>query len=170
MMAVTGYTSGAHGDEGTPEKSKIVEGKFAPKLSVKARYKLADGKPFEKESLNIDHFWTPPVSGDTKPNYNIVGDNRIKKVFKIPIGKLNEKKAKKRLNELREANKFPPDLNKDYYLPTNNNTKMPEQPDLQKIHDALYPNTGLSSRSAAHYMHVIPNSHFWTDLVQIRYS
>jgi len=39
---------------------------------------------------------------------------------------------------------------------------MPEQPDLQKIHDALYPKS-----SAAHYMHVIPNSHFWTDLKQI---
>ena len=42
---------------------------------------------------------------------------------------------------------------------------MPEQPNLKKIHDALYP-----KGSAAHYMRVIPNSHFWTDLKQITYS
>jgi hypothetical protein len=42
---------------------------------------------------------------------------------------------------------------------------MPEQPDLQKIHDALY-----SKNSASYYMHVIPNSHFWTDLDQIVHS
>ena len=130
-MMITGCTGG---EEFTPEKSKIVEGKFAPKLSVKARYKLADGKPFEKD-LNVDHFWTSPSSGDTK---------QIQPDLDCGIY---------------------PDEN-ELFLPTNNNTKMPEQPDLQKIHDAIYP----AGSSRSHYMHVIPNSHFWTDLTQIRYS
>ena len=39
---------------------------------------------------------------------------------------------------------------------------MPEKPNLQKIHEAIYPK-GSSSR----YSRVVPNSHFWTDLNQI---
>ena len=54
-----------------------------------------------------------------------------------------------------------PDKDKDYFLPINN-TKMPEKPDYQKIHNAIYP-AGSKSR----YSRIIPNSHFWTDLNQI---
>jgi hypothetical protein len=39
---------------------------------------------------------------------------------------------------------------------------MPEKPDYQKIHNAIYP-AGSKSR----YSRIIPNSHFWTDLNQI---
>jgi hypothetical protein len=52
---------------------------------------------------------------------------------------------------------------KDHLLPTNNNTKMPEKPDLQKIHNAIYPTGSYKGR----YSRIIPNSHFWTDLNQI---
>jgi hypothetical protein len=37
----------------------------------------------------------------------------------------------------------------------------PETPDQTKLFNALYPS------SKANYMHVVPNSHFWTDLNQI---
>ena len=39
---------------------------------------------------------------------------------------------------------------------------MPEKPDYQKIHNAIYP-AGSKSR----YSRIIPNSHFWTNLNQI---
>ena len=164
---------------------KFTEGEFAPKLSVKARYKLADGKPFEKEQLRSDQdICFPPVSGDT-PNWNIVGDNRIRKVFKIDVGNIPDDEVEDYVRKISEkfkkATDIQPDLDcgiypdeNELFLPTNiekdMEKKMPAQPDLQKIHDALYPKTGLSSRSAAHYMHTIPNSHFWTDLKQITYS
>ena len=185
---VTGYTgAGSDSPEHEPTK-KFTEGKFAPKLSIKSRYKLADGKPFEKKPYmmadikpleNFDQdIWYPPVSGDT-PNYNIVGDNRIKKVFKIQVGNIPDDQIddyiKKVAEKFKKATQIQPDLDcgiypneNELFLPTNieknMEKKMPEQPDLQKIHDALYPKRS----SAAHYMHVIPNSHFWTDLTQIR--
>ena len=178
---VTGTTGGS--DSPSHESTKrITEGKFAPKLSIKSRYTLADGKPFEKKPyikadikpLNVDQdICFPPSTGDT-PNWNIVGDNRIKKVFKIEIGNMPDDQIedyiKKVAEKFKKAVRPTPDLDcgiykedEDYFIPTR--SKMPEQPDLQKIHDALYPKS-----SAAHYMHVIPNSHFWTDLKQIVYS
>ena len=51
---VTGYTSGAHGDEGTPPKKSIKERYNKP--SEKKPYIMADIKPFEKEQYS--HFWT----------------------------------------------------------------------------------------------------------------
>jgi hypothetical protein len=179
-MAVTGSTKG---DEtfflpATDEKSKIIESKLASKFSVKkSRYKLANGKPFEKDQLRVDQdIWFPPVSGDT-PNWNIVGDNRIRKVFKIDVGNIRDDEVEEYICKVSEKFKktIQPGLDRDIYpdenelfLPTNiekdMEKKMPEQPNLQKIHDALYPKRS----SAAHYMHVIPNSHFWTDLTQIR--
>ena len=135
----------------------------------------------EREKLN--------EGGDTKLNYNIVGDNRIKKVFKIPVGNIPDDEiedyVRKIAEKFKKTTEIQPDLDcgiypnvyneNEIFLPTNiekdMKNKMPEQPDLQKIHDALYPKTGgLSLRSTAHYMHVIPNSHFWTDLKQITYS
>ena len=171
-MMVTGYTGG---DDPTPKKNKIVEGKFAPKLSVKARYKLANGKPLREEELRVDQdIWYPPT-GET-PNYNIVGDNRIKKVFKIDVGNIPDEEiedyVKKVAEKFKKATQIQPDSDcsvyndNELFLPTNIEKKMPEQPDLQKIHDALYP----KSSAAHYYMHVIPNSHFWTDLMQISYS
>lgn len=170
---MTGFTGGV---DPTPKKNKIIEGKFAPKLSIKSRYKLADEKPFEKDSLHVDHFWTPPT-GDTKLNYNIVGDNRIKKVFKIDVGNIPDEEIEDYVRKVAEKFKkttlIQPDLDcgiypneNEIFLPTNIEKEMkknmPEQPNLQKIHDALYP-----KGSSARYMHVIPNSHFWTDLDQI---
>lgn len=96
-----------------------------------------------------------------KPNWNIVGDNRIRKVFKIPVGNIPadevEDYIRKVSEKFKKATQIQPELiNCDifpkndedicYFLPTNNN----------KMH--------------ANYIHVIPNSHFWTDLAQIRYS
>jgi len=131
----------------------------------------------EREKLNegVDDVKIPDFSGDTKLNYNIVGDNRIKKIFKIPVGNIPDDEiedyVKKVAEKFKKATQIQPDLDcgiypdeNELFLPTNIEKKMPEQPDLQKIHDALYPKRS----SATHYMHVIPNSHFWTDLTQIR--
>jgi hypothetical protein len=181
-MAVTGSTGG---EESTPKKNIVIEGKIAPKLSVKARYKLADGKPFIPVDMRVDQdICFPPLSGDT-PNWNIVGDNRIRKVFKIDVGNIPDDEVEDYIRKISEkfkkATQIQPDLDcgiypdeNELFLPTNiekdMEKKMPEQPNLQKIHDALYPKSELSSRSTAHYMHTIPNSHFWTDLKQITYS
>jgi hypothetical protein len=67
------------------------------------------------------------ANGNYKPNYNIVGDNRIRKVFKIPVGKMTPKETEKTINKLKKLYKM----------------------------------------ANANYMHVVPNSHFWTDLKQI---
>jgi hypothetical protein len=176
-MTVTGSTGG---EESTPKKSIVIEGKIAPKLSVKARYKLADGKPFIPVDMRVDQdICFPPLSGDT-PNWNIVGDNRIRKVFKIDVGNIPDDEVEDYIRKISEkfkkATQIQPDLDcgiypdeNELFLPTNvekdMEKKMPEQPNLEKIHDALYP-----KGNAAHYMHVIPNSHFWTDLKQITYS
>jgi len=103
------------------------------------------------------------TGGDTEPNYNIVGDNRIKKVFKIPVGNIPDDEIEDYIRKVSEkfkkATQIQPDLdcgiykNEDtdkdicYFLPTNNENKM-----------------------HSNYSHVIPNSHFWTDLTQIKYS
>jgi hypothetical protein len=123
---------------------------------------------------------TGSTGGEKKPNYNIVGDNRIKKVFKIPVGNIPEDEIedyiKKVAEKFKKATQIQPDLDcgiypneNELFLPINVEknikNKMPEQPDLQKIHNALYPK-GSSTR----YMRTVPNSHFWTDLEQIKYS
>jgi hypothetical protein len=46
----------------------------------------------------------------------------------------------------------------------NEGVNKPEAPDLTKIFNAVYPS------SKANYMRVIPDSHFWTNLAQIKYS
>ncbi|MFA5207325.1 MAG: hypothetical protein WC428_01595 [Candidatus Paceibacterota bacterium] len=171
-MAVTGYTGGK---ELIPKKS--IRSHYS-KPSEKKPYIMADIKPFEKEQLRVDQdIWLPPSTGDT-PNWNIVGDNRIKKVFKIEVGNIPDEEIEDYIKKVAEKFKAVvrpmPDLDcgiypnvyheNELFLLTNIEKKMPEQPDLQKIHDALYP------KNSAHYMHVIPNSHFWTDLSQITYS
>jgi hypothetical protein len=127
---------------------------FVPK---EERAKLNEGDDSSKNE-NVNYFWTPPLSGDT-PNYNIVGDNRIRKVFKIEIPdnlsictKDFEDYIYKVAEKFKRVNLPQPDLDcgiykdEEYFLPTNSNN----------MH--------------ATYMQVIPNSHFWTDLKQITYS
>lgn len=107
-------------------------------------------------------------------NWNNYKNN--KKVFKIEVGNIPDEEVedyiKKVAEKFKKATQIQPDLDcgiypddNEIFLPTNIEKKMPEKPDLQKIQDAIY-----SKRSTAHYMHVIPNSHFWTDLKQIAYS
>lgn len=50
-----------------------------------------------------------------------------------------------------------------------NKIKKPETPDYDKIRSILYP-SGNTNIQRANYMAVVPNSHFWTDLAQIKYS
>lgn len=118
---VTGYTgTGSDSPEHEPSK-RITEGKFAPKLSVKSRYKLADGKPFEKDSLNVDQdIWLPPFSGDTNPFMLCLDkDSNYKKTFQIQVGNIPDEEIEDHIRKVSE--KF-----KKVYI----NTNAGIQPDL----------------------------------------
>jgi hypothetical protein len=119
---------------------------------------------------------TGTTGGDIEPNYNIVGDNNYRKVFKIPVGNIPDDEIedyiRKIEKKLKKANRkldykiFLPDEDICYFLPINKKNQMknkPETPDYNKIHDAIYP-------SKSSYMRIVPNSHFWTDLNQIAHS
>lgn len=90
--------------------------------------------------------------GDEKPNYNIVGDNRIKKVFKIPLDSIPEEEqddyVRKVAEKFKKATQPCPDLDCGIY----NNI----------------PNYFCGSAStitfSTNYYHVEPNSQFWTTL------
>jgi len=97
---------------------------------------------------------------DTKINYNIVGDNGIKKVFKIPIGNIPDEEIKDYIRKIAEkfkkANQQIADLDCGIY---------PNVYHEDELNLLTNPN-----KMQTNYMHVIPNSHFWTDLNQILYS
>lgn len=97
----------------------------------------------------MDENRIPNFSGDTNPFMSCLDShgNYKKVIYKIPVGDLSEKDAIKHLRELREIYKLTPESNKNYFIPIKNENQM-----------------------KANYMHVVPNSHFWTDLNQIVYS
>ena len=123
---ITGTTSGSDSPETEPTP-RISEGKFEPKKSIRYRYSkpsekkpyiMADIKPFEKD-LRVDQdIWYPPVSGDTT-NWNIVGDNCIKKVFKIEVGNIPDEEVedyvRKVAEKFKKATQIQPDLDCGIY-------------------------------------------------------
>ena len=110
---VTGTTGGDDGNK------PIVEGSIAPKLMVKARYKLADGKPFDDPRIHTH-----------SPN------DMPKMTFKINVGDIPEdeiedyiRKVAKKLKTVPPDFKLPSDFklsdyNEDIYYPPNTNKAM----------------------------------------------
>jgi hypothetical protein len=57
---------------------------------------------------------------NTKPNYNIVGDNPIKKIFKIPVENIPDEEIEDHIRKVNKRIKKPdstPDLDCGIYLP-----------------------------------------------------
>jgi len=135
MKMVTGCTGGDDGNR------PIVEGNIAPKLFVKSRYKLADGKPFDDPRI---HKHSP--------------NDLPKMTFKINVGDVPEGEIEDYIRKVAEKFKKSaetmPDLDCGIY-------NLPDS-------DIYYP--PKENTNKAMYMQTIPNSHFWTDLSQIVYS
>jgi hypothetical protein len=90
-------------------------------------------------------------TGGEKVNYNIVGDNRCKKIFTIPVGDIPEEEidnyVRKVAEKFKKAAGPQPDLDCGIY-PENN----------------YFVGSAITTTYNTNYMRVEPNSHYWTNL------
>lgn len=104
----------------------------------------------------------PNFSGDTNPFMPSLDShgNYKKVIYKIPVSDLSEEDSIKRLRELKEKFKFSPLNNKNL-----SEEELKER--LRESKDYFIPVRNMKEKTNVNYMHVVPNSHFWTDLNQI---
>ena len=140
MIMVTGYTGGAGGDE------------FTPKKSLKSRYKMTDGKPFDDPTIHTHSLNDSP-----------------KRVFKIEVGNVPEEEIEEYIRNI--ANKFkmpPPDYAEKILSLKGGNKTDGDYPLSIKGENKMDTETNYFAASARtttnNFMHIEPNSHFWNDL------
>jgi hypothetical protein len=99
------------------------------------------------------------TGNEEEPNWNIVGDNSCRKVFKIDVGNIPEEEIEDYVRKVAQKFKKTSDTMPDLCCGIYN---LPDS-------DIYYP-PKVNTNKAMYYMQTIPNSHYWTDLKQIVYS